>query len=306
LLQRAREGLTPLLADLFAEPREPPSDTSESDALVAEPTPREFRYLKTRPRALAGPARPTLLRFSGVGRRFGGLVAVDNLSFEVARFEIVGLIGPNGAGKSTAFNLLTGALAPSAGRIFFNGKPIQGRSAHAIARRGIARTFQHVKLRPRMSVLDNVLIGAYGRLGAGCLRAALRLNQSEEAAARREALRWLARVGLAERAFDPAGQLSLGQQRLVEVARALLADPILLALDEPAAGLRRPEKQALAALLRRLRDEGLTILIVEHDMDFVMSLVDRLVVMDFGRKIAEGPPQEVRKACLGSVAGGAA
>ena len=249
-----------------------------------------------------------MLTLEHVERRFKGLIAVSDLSFEVKAVEILGLIGPNGAGKSTTFNLITGVLAPSAGAIRFLGETVTGKRQYVIARSGIARTFQHVKLRPRMSTLDNVLIGAFGRLSSGVFRAALRLNRAEEASARHDAQRALERVGLGARAFDLAGQLSLGEQRLLEIARALMTDPILLVLDEPAAGLRRAEKQALADLLRDLRGEGLTILVVEHDMDFVMNLVDRLVVMDFGCKLAEGPPvavradARVREAYLGGVA----
>jgi branched-chain amino acid transport system permease protein len=159
---------------------------------------------------------------------------------------------------------------------------------------GLARTFQHVKLRPQMSLLDNVAMGAYARTRAGVLRAGLRLDRGEEVRVRAEAWRQLERIGLGRRAHEPAGSLPLGTQRVLEIARALAADPVLLVLDEPAAGLRRREKGELAALLRRLRDDGVTILIVEHDMDFVMRLVDRLVVMNFGQKLAEGAPAAVR------------
>jgi len=159
---------------------------------------------------------------------------------------------------------------------------------------GLARTFQHVKLRPQMSLLDNVALGAYARTSAGVLRAGLRLDRGEELRVLAEAKRQLERIGLERRAHEPAGSLPLGTQRVLEIARALAADPVLLVLDEPAAGLRRREKDALAALLKRLRDDGVTILIVEHDMDFVMRLVDRLVVMNFGQKLAEGAPATVR------------
>ena len=275
-LQRARDGLAPWLASLLPRPATPPSS--------APPLPR---------RALPAAGSP-LLALDHVSKRFAGLVAVNELSFEVRSGEIVALIGPNGAGKSTTFGLLTGALPLSAGAVQFQGRKISGLPAFRIARLGVARTFQHVRLRPRMSVIDNVLMGAHARLKAGVLAGALRLDRAEAASARSSALAALARVGLAERAEDLAGALPLGAQRLVEVARALIADPLLIALDEPAAGLRRPEKLALAETLRGLRAEGLALLVVEHDMAFVMSLADRLVVMDFGAKIADGPPAAAR------------
>jgi branched-chain amino acid transport system permease protein len=192
------------------------------------------------------------------------------------------------------FNLLTCTLPLTAGRVRFLGTDITGRRQREVARMGLARTFQHVKLRPHMSLLDNVALGAHARTQAGVLRAGLRLDRAEERRIRAEAWRQLERIGLAARALEPAGSLPLGTQRILEIARALAADPVLLVLDEPAAGLRRREKQDLAELLKRLRAEGVTILIVEHDMDFVMKLVDRLVVMNFGQKLAEGAPATVR------------
>jgi branched-chain amino acid transport system permease protein len=248
-----------------------------------------------------------VLSVQGAVKHFGGLVAVDHVSFEVRAREIVGLIGPNGAGKSTMFNLLTGTLAMTAGRVEFLGHDVTGFAQHRIARLGLARTFQHVKLRPHMSLLDNVALGAHSRAHAGVMAAGLRLDRHEEAQVLAEAYHQLERIGLAERAHELAGSLPLGTQRILEIARALAADPVLLVLDEPAAGLRRKEKQALGELLRKLRDEGVTILIVEHDMDFVMKLVDRLVVMTFGAKLVEGSPAAVRAdaqvqaAYLGSV-----
>ena len=245
---------------------------------------------------------------SDAQRRFGGLVAVNNVSFEVRSGEILGLIGPNGAGKTTMFNLLTGALRANSGEIAFAGQSITRDQQFHIARAGISRTFQHVKLRPRMTLLDNVLLGTYSRTSTGLFAGALRLNQAEEASARYEALRQLERVGLGEKPFELAGNLPLGNQRVLEIARALAADPTLLVLDEPAAGLRRQEKLKLAELLRSLRADHLTILLVEHDMEFVMSLVDRIVVLDFGSKLCEGEPAAIRsdarvqEAYLGGVA----
>jgi branched-chain amino acid transport system permease protein len=235
-----------------------------------------------------------LLEVKQAAKRFGGLVAVRELSFEMRAGEILGLIGPNGAGKSTMFNLITGVLPADGGEIVFQASRIDGRSPMAIARRGIARTFQHVNLVGTMSVLENVAIGAHLRGNRGTLRAMLRAERAEEAQLLAEAAREVERVGLTAQLRDAAGSLPLGQQRLVEIARALSADPTLLLLDEPAAGLRYAEKQALAALLRRLRGEGMSILLVEHDMEFVMGLVDRLVVLDFGEKLAEGLPAAVQ------------
>ena len=275
VLQRARNGLAPILLNLL--PTAPPPLPSP-----VPPMPR-----RTQPE----PGQP-LLQVENLVRRFGGLTAVDDVSFTVRTGEILGLIGPNGAGKTTLFNLVTAALPPTAGRIAFAGRPLPRTQRHA-ARAGIARTFQHVKLRPRMTLLDTVLLGTHTRTTTGLLAAALTLNRTEDAAARHEALRHLHRTGLTN-PQDLAGNLPLGQQRLLEIARALAADPLLLVLDEPAAGLRRPEKQALAALLRALRAEHLTILLVEHDMDFLMSLADRVVVMQFGTKLTEGDPAQVR------------
>jgi branched-chain amino acid transport system permease protein len=277
LLHYARGGLMGLVMRHWPMRRMPPRPD-------AAPLPR-----RTRPTPGA-----TVLSVQGAVKRFGGLTAVDKVSFEVRAGEIVGLIGPNGAGKSTMFNLITGTLPMSAGRVEFLGRDVTHLSQRAIALLGLGRTFQHVKLRPHMSLLDNVALGAHARANAGVLRAGLRLDRAEEAQVFAEAWRQLERIGLAERAHESAGSLPLGTQRILEIARALAADPLLLVLDEPAAGLRRKEKQALGGLLRKLREEGVTILIVEHDMDFVMKLVDRLVVMNFGSKLGEGLPAEVR------------
>lgn len=247
------------------------------------------------PTRVLPPPGQTLLAVDGATKRFGGLVAVNNVSFEMKTGEILALIGPNGAGKSTLFNLITGVLKLDAGRVAFCGEDITGRPQAQIARSGMARTFQHVKLRASMSLVDNVLLGAYPRTSAGFVSCMLRRDRDEEARATRTALDMLALVGLGAKPQELAGNLPLGQQRVLEIARALASDPILIVLDEPAAGLRKPEKDALAAQLRSIRAAGVSILLVEHDMDFVMGLVDRIVVVDFGSKLMEGVPAEVRR-----------
>ena len=298
LLHRARGGVMGLVARWMRQ-RVP-----ERAALWPAGAPAPLARRDALPRG------QPLLAVQRAVKHFGGLVAVNDVSFEMRSGEIVGLIGPNGAGKSTMFDLITGTAPMSSGRVEFLGHDISGVAQRRVALRGMARTFQHVKLRPQMSLLDNVALGAHGRTHTGLLAAGLRLDRREEAQIRHEAQRQLARIGLAERAHELAGSLPLGLQRLLEIARALASDPVLLVLDEPAAGLRRQEKQALAELLRKLRGEGVTILIVEHDMDFVMKLVDRLVVMNFGSKLIEGEPAAVRAdpavqaAYLGSVAAG--
>jgi branched-chain amino acid transport system permease protein len=242
------------------------------------------------------PARgQALLEVQGVRKTFGGLVAVNDVSFAIHAGDIVGLIGPNGAGKSTTFNLITGVHTISGGSVQFRGQPITGLPSRRIARLGISRTFQHVKLVPEMTVLENVALGGYLRTRAGSLRAMLRLERAEERQLMAEAERQLQRIGMGAQIHELAGNLALGPQRLVEIARALATDPALLLLDEPAAGLRHKEKQALAEVLRQLKREGLSILLVEHDMDFVMGLTDRIVVMEFGNKLMEGTPAEVQE-----------
>ena len=227
-------------------------------------------------------------------KEFGGLVAVNDVSFNVCAGEILGLIGPNGAGKSTLFNLVTGVLPATRGEVSLLGRRIDSLRSREIARLGVSRTFQHVKMIAGMTVLENVALGAHLRGHRGVAAAMLRLDRAEERGLMREAERQLQRIGMGELMHEQAGNLALGQQRLMEIARALSADPTLLLLDEPAAGLRLKEKEALANVLRQLRGEGLSILLVEHDMDLVMGLVDRLVVMEFGTKLIEGTPEEVQ------------
>jgi len=259
--------------------------------------------LATRSKPQAG---SVLLKVDKLRKQFGGLVAVNDVSFELRAGEIMGLIGPNGAGKSTTFNLVSGVLGATSGELRFAGEPITGLPSREIARRGMSRTFQHVKMIPDMTVLENVALGGYLRASSGTARAMLRMDRAEEKRLFAEAESQLRRIGMQDHLNELAGNLALGPQRLMEIARALCSDPSLLLLDEPAAGLRHKEKQALADVLRQLRAEGMSILLVEHDMDFVMGLTDRIVVMEFGTKLIEGTPAdvqaspEVRAAYLGT------
>jgi branched-chain amino acid transport system permease protein len=290
LLQRAPKGLWPAMEKPFRGMLK----------RMAQPAPTTEGGHTPLPRRTMPTAGSLILDVRKIRKNFGGLVAVNDLSFQVKAGELVALIGPNGAGKSTSFNLISRTLELSSGEIEFNpegnGRPhlIGGVDARTVARRGLARTFQHVKLLPGMTVLDSVLIGAYTRGSAETIRSILQMNSAEEASLREEALYQLDRVGLGAHAHAEATSLALGQQRIVEIARALCCDPVLLLLDEPAAGLRHLEKQALASLLRQLREQGVTVLIVEHDMDFVMGLVDRIVVMEFGILLAQGTPDEIQ------------
>jgi branched-chain amino acid transport system permease protein len=246
------------------------------------------------PRRQAAVPPGVLLQIDHARKQFGGVIAVNDVSFDVGAREIVALIGPNGAGKSTTFNLITGVLSSTAGRISMLGRKINNAAPQEVTKLGIARTFQHVKLVPDMTVLENVAIGAHLRGHSGPLASMFRLDRKDEARLLAEAARQIERVGLSDQIDQLAGSLSLGQQRIVEIARALCVDPMLLLLDEPAAGLRHMEKQRLAGLLRSLRDGGMSVLLVEHDMGFVMDLADRIVVLDFGTKIAEGTPASIK------------
>ncbi len=260
----------------------------------APPRRRDWQGAAALPARAKPPSGELLLDVQAVRKQFGGLIAVNDVSFQVRSGDIVGLIGPNGAGKSTTFNLVSGVLPLSAGEVRFRGEAVGGLSSRQIARRGLSRTFQHVKMIPEMTVLENVALGGHLRTRSGGLRAMLRLDRIEERSLFAEAEAQLARIGMAGQMNELAGNLALGPQRLMEIARALATDPALLLLDEPAAGLRLKEKQALAAVLRQLKAEGMSILLVEHDMDFVMDLTDRIVVMEFGTRLIEGTPAEVQ------------
>ena len=281
VLQRFADGLWPKLAALVAP-------------LVRVRAPIRRRG------AAPLPARPlpatgaVLLEAQRVSKRFGGLVANDAVSLTLCAGEVHALIGPNGAGKSTFFNMVSGVDAPSEGDVRLMGQPMAGRPSRDHAALGLSRSFQHVRLLGQRSVLENVALGAHRRGRRGWLAAMLRLDRDEEAALLAEARHQIERCGLGAHVDAPAASLALGQQRVVEIARALAGQPVALLLDEPAAGLRHLEKQALADLLRQLRAEGLGLLIVEHDMEFVMNLADRITVLDFGSVIAAGTPAEVQ------------
>jgi branched-chain amino acid transport system permease protein len=236
-----------------------------------------------------------VLEVDRIRKQFGGLVAVNDISFEIRAEQIVGLIGPNGAGKSTTFNLITGVLSKTSGQARFRGEDISALPSREIARRGMARTFQHVKMIPDMTVLENVALGAYTRGRSGVLTSMLRLNRAEEQRLMKEAQRQLERIGMGAFLHEQAGNLAMGPQRLMEIARALCCDPALLLLDEPAAGLRHKEKQALSQVLRQLQSEGMSILLVEHDMDLVMQVCDHLVVMEFGTLLTQGTPEQIQR-----------
>ena len=296
LLQHAPKGLWPHAARLSSSlvvfrPSEPPAKLVAT-ALEQREVP--LSGLPTRSR-MAGVTSAYLLKAQGIEKRFGGLIANQGISLELRQGEVLALIGPNGAGKSTLFDLLTGVQALDAGEIFFCGEAIHGMRARDIAKLGLCRSFQHVRLLPEMTVLENIALGAHLRGTHGALHAAFHLERLEERALMLEAAHQAKRVGLADVLHLPAGSLALGQQRTLEIARALAADPLALLLDEPAAGLRFGEKQQLAELLRELRRDGLGVLLVEHDMAFVMGLADRVVVMEHGIVIAQGEPSAIQQ-----------
>ena len=284
VLQRASTGLWPLLAG-FAQrvfKLQPPARA----LAAAGGASLDQRQLP--------PAGEQILKADQVTKRFAGLVANNAVDMDVRAGEVHALIGPNGAGKSTFFNMISGVDDPTEGQVWLMGQVMQGKPSRAFAALGLGRTFQHVRLLGERSVLDNVALGAHRRGHKGWIASMLRADRAEEAAVLAEAMRQIERCGLADVAHTPAASLPLGQQRIVEIARALAGQPAVLLLDEPAAGLRHLEKQSLAKLLMQLRAEGLAILVVEHDMEFVMNLADRITVLEFGTVIAHGTPAEVQ------------
>ncbi|SCL69574.1 amino acid/amide ABC transporter ATP-binding protein 1, HAAT family [Micromonospora citrea] len=263
------------------------SDTEQTPAVPAQ---------AGAPAVEAVPTREPLLEVDNVTLRFGGVVALNEVDFTLYKGEILGLIGPNGAGKTTCFNAMTGIYQPSEGQIRFRGQKISGKKRHQITRMGMARTFQNIRLFPEMTALENVLVGADAHHKTSVISALFRLPRywKEEREGREKAERLLEFVGIRKRMHEFARNLSYGEQRRLEIARALATDPVLLCLDEPAAGFNPAEKEELLQLIRQIRDTGVTVLLIEHDMRLVMGVTDRIVVLEFGKKIAEGLPAEVR------------
>jgi branched-chain amino acid transport system ATP-binding protein len=238
-----------------------------------------------------------LLEARGASKRFGGVNALERVSFSIAQGQVFGLIGPNGAGKTTFFNVLTGIYAPDEGDFVFDGASLRGLAPHQVAAAGIARTFQNIRLFANLSALENVMIGRHARTRAGVWGAILRnpATVREEAGIESRALALLDYVGIRARANDPAGTLPYGDQRRLEIARALATEPKLLALDEPAAGMNPAETQGLRRLIEAIRADGITVLLIEHDVRLVMNVCDRVLVLDYGQVIAEGTPAEVQR-----------
>lgn len=279
----AKGGLVAELQQMTAEER------ARHEAEVAEVVATD--------REMAVDVGDTLLAIEDVTLRFGGVTALDSVSFDIRRGEILGLIGPNGAGKTTCFNVMTGVYRPTSGTVLLEGRSLGKLSRHRITRLGIARTFQNIRLFGEMTALENVVVGTDARHKTSVVGALLRLprHHHEEKAAVEKAMALLEFVGIADRAADKAKNLPYGYQRRLEIARALATEPKLLCLDEPAAGFNPTEKDELMGLIRKIRDDGYTVLLIEHDMKLVMGVTDRIVVLEFGKKLAEGLPGEIRE-----------
>jgi branched-chain amino acid transport system ATP-binding protein len=237
-----------------------------------------------------------ILEINRVNMAFGGLMALSHLSFTVKKGMIKAVIGPNGAGKTTLFNIITGSFPPTEGSIIFKGSPVEHLKAHKIARRGISRTFQTVELFGNMTVLENVMLGCHTRFRTSFLASGLRLPKArqKEAQIKEKAMKILKFVGLADKFKNPAGSLPLGEQKILEIGRALASDPDLICLDEPAAGLNETETYVASSLIRAINAKGVTVLLVEHDMKVIMNISDEIVVLNYGQKIAEGSPGEIQ------------
>jgi branched-chain amino acid transport system ATP-binding protein len=290
LPEEAGDGHVAVEGGIVAElERMTPEERAEHEAEVAEVVAPD--------REIGVAFGETLLELREVTVRFGGLVALDAVSFAIRRGEILGLIGPNGAGKTTCFNAMTGVYRPSSGRVLLEDRPLGRRKRHQITQLGIARTFQNIRLFGEMTALENVVVGTDARHRTSVLGALLRAprHRREETEAVERAMALLEFVGIADRAADKARNLPYGYQRRLEIARALATEPKLLCLDEPAAGFNPAEKEQLMGLIRKIRDDGYTVLLIEHDMRLVMGVTDRIVVLEFGKKIAEGTPAQVRE-----------
>ncbi|MET9200496.1 ABC transporter ATP-binding protein [Gordonia sp. NPDC003585] len=290
---------TPDLAEQLAEAHADVEATVVVNPADVDPTladPEAVAEAVAPQREIAAEEGETLLKVEGLTVEFGGLAALDDISFDIKRGEILGLIGPNGAGKTTCFNAITGVYRPTKGIITFDQAPLGKLKQHKITRRGIARTFQNVRLWGEMTALENVCVGTDARhktsVFGGIFRTPRHYREERDAVDRGMAL--LEFVGIGPRAAEKASNLPYGDQRRLEIARALATEPKLLCLDEPAAGFNPSEKTALMGLIKKIRDDGYTILLIEHDMRLVMGVTDRIVVLEFGRKIAEGSPREVR------------
>lgn len=265
-------------------------ETVQKPTVPAQAAPPETEHVPVTP------GREPLLEVDDVTLRFGGVVALDKVNFTLYKGEILGLIGPNGAGKTTCFNAMTGIYQPTEGQIRFRGERLSGKKRHQITQMGMARTFQNIRLFPEMTALENVQVGADAHHKTSVISALFRLprHRREERDGLAKADMLLEFVGIRHRMNEMARNLSYGEQRRLEIARALATDPVLLCLDEPAAGFNPAEKEELLQLIRRVRDRGVTVLLIEHDMRLVMGVTDRIVVLEFGKKIAEGLPADVR------------